>query len=219
MSSKRISSMAAATKWSAIRRTTDRRRLALATGTWPWETASRSAIGDDIPTDDNSADLRNLIGGFMPVLADGLRTARGYPVASSTPASPAQHPPMGHPRSLLLQLYPDRDYFLLMYGHNDCERPEAERPGAHSAKPGYAGSFKDYMQRIIDAVRAAGKVALLSKLRPSSPQQPHEHGRSGDTTGDRRADANPANGISAVPPDFYTYFSSRRRLTTGTTSR
>ena len=34
-------------------------------------------LGDDIPTDDNSADRRNLLGGYTSVLADGLTAAKG----------------------------------------------------------------------------------------------------------------------------------------------
>jgi hypothetical protein len=37
-------------------------------------------FGDTIPTDDNSADGRNMVGGFSPILADGLTAAKGYPV-------------------------------------------------------------------------------------------------------------------------------------------
>ena len=37
-------------------------------------------LGDDVGTDDNSADGRNLLGGFESILADALTAARGYPV-------------------------------------------------------------------------------------------------------------------------------------------
>ena len=33
----------------------------------------------------------------------------------------------------------------------------------HRGNPGYDDTFKDHIQRMIDAIRAAGKAALLSK--------------------------------------------------------
>ena len=60
--------------------TTDRRPSALATGYVAMGDGITYGLGDDFAPDDNSADRRNLLGGYTSILADGLTAARGYPV-------------------------------------------------------------------------------------------------------------------------------------------
>jgi lysophospholipase L1-like esterase len=109
-------------------------------------------------------------------------------------------------------------YFLVQYGTNDS----AEGVNTPSGKglvpgnPGYAGSFKDYMQRIIDIIQGNGKHPILAKV-------PIARGPCGSCTPYPDPDNAPrnalirdynvvigelvsANGISVTPPDFYNHF-------------
>ncbi len=63
----------------------------------------------------------------------------------------------------LLQEHPQAQYFMLMYGHNDAEDGVPSGLGLNPGDIGYAGSFKERIQSIINAVRAAGKTPLLAK--------------------------------------------------------
>jgi lysophospholipase L1-like esterase len=110
-----------------------------------------------------------------------------------------------------LAQYPNANYFLLMYGHNDASAQRPSGLGLTPQNPGYAGSFKDFMQRIIAAVRAAGKVALIAKHSAVFPlDSPMNMAVQQYNQVIDELYANPANGITVVPPDFYTYFSTRR---------
>jgi hypothetical protein len=89
----------------------------------------------------------------------------------------------------------------------------AQRPsgfGLLPGNPGYVGSFKDYMQRMISAIRSAGKVPLLARNPAVLPLDGpidtavREYNRVID---ELAADVN--NGVTVVPPDFYTYFRAR----------
>jgi lysophospholipase L1-like esterase len=166
-------------------------------------------LGDDVATDDNSADRRNLLGGYTPVLADRLTTARGYPVAVVNQGVAGGSSASGAAIiGTLLQQYPNANFFLLVYGHNDAAAQRPSGLGLTPQNPGYAGSFKDYMQRIITAVKAAGKVPLLSKAPPVVPLNGSE-----DTAiqGYNQVinELVSANAIPVVPPDFHTYFKTR----------
>ena len=171
-----------------------------------------SGIGDDIATDDNSADLRSRMGGFTPILGDALTNARGYPVGVvNEGVGGAASVDGAVSGQMLLQKYPGATHFLVMYGHNDYLDGRPSGVGLSPGSPGYEGSFKQYLQQIIDAVRAAGKVALLSKHTAVFPlNSPMNMAVQEYNLVIDELYANPANGISAVPPDFYTYFSSRR---------
>jgi lysophospholipase L1-like esterase len=92
--------------------------------------------------------------------------------------------------------------------------------GLHEGEAGYAGSYKDNMQQIIDEILGAGMEPLLAKvpiaLGPCG--NPNDCGRYDDPIED--AERNnlieeynqvvdelvSANGISVTPPDFYNYF-------------
>jgi lysophospholipase L1-like esterase len=165
--------------------------------------------GDDISTDDNSADGRNLLGGYTSILADGLTAARGYPVTVLNAGVNGGSSLTGaaEVNSRLLQ-YPNANYFLLMYGHNDASAQRPSGLGLTPQNPGYAGSYKDFMQRIITAVRATGKVALLAKHPAIIPLN-----GAADTVMQQYNmvidELVAANAIPVVPPDFHTYFKTR----------
>jgi lysophospholipase L1-like esterase len=161
-------------------------------------------IADDIHTDDTSQDGRTTGGGYEPPLADLLAPSVGRPVVLHNEG-------IGGDTSLdgvgqiqrLLQTHPAATRFLIMYGTNDAE---ASGFGLHPGDAGYAGSFKDNMQRIINDVKSAGKMPILAKV-PAIIY---------DTTRDSQMQqfnmvvtelvADPTNGITISPPDFHTYF-------------
>jgi len=109
-------------------------------------------------------------------------------------------------QSLLLE-HPGAQRFLIMYGTNDSGIPISSGLGLHSGNPGYAGSFKDNMQRIIDAIKSTGKVAVLAKapvVLPVNGQRDlivQDYNRVID-------ELVLANGIPVAPPDFHAYFAT-----------
>jgi len=93
-----------------------------------------------------------------------------------------------------------------MYGTNDAQRPtpvpsgKGKRPG----DPGYQGSYKDNLQKIISAILAAGKIPFLAKV-------PYSTRSSIDISSIREYnivvdELVTANNITVTPPDFFTYF-------------
>jgi lysophospholipase L1-like esterase len=101
--------------------------------------------------------------------------------------------------------------------------------GLNPGDSGYAGSFKDQMQRIINAVNAAGKKIAISKINPAlgdcAPSNPSDPEYCGPpypdfTTGARTVLIQQynqvvdelrgisSNKITTVPPDLYTYFAN-----------
>jgi lysophospholipase L1-like esterase len=158
--------------------------------------------GDDIPTDDNSADGRNLLGGYTPILADRLTTARGVPVgvrnagvAGATSADGAS----------TFTLFED---LLVMYGHGDAIAGTPSGLGLTPQSPGYAGSFKDHLQQIISRSRNFARNALLAKAPPLLPLNGPEDllVQEYNMVVDELV---AANAIPVAAPDFYTYFKTR----------
>ena len=88
-----------------------------------------------------------------------------------------------------------------MYSTND---PELSGLGLHPGDSGYAGSFKDNMQRIINDVRSAGKIPILAKVPPDlvSPTRDAQL-QSYNSVVDELVSE---NNISVTPPDFHSYF-------------
>ena len=184
-----------------------------------------TGAGDDFPADDTSLDGRNTGGGYVPIL-NNLLTAK-----QSTPYTIVNHGFGGTTSAygvslvpVLLSKYPDSQRYLILYGMNDARPwiPVPSGKGLSPGNPGYAGSFKDNMQRMIDAVKGAGKAPTLAKINIAlgdcvspvdCPPYPNPD------TGARSVlikeynlvinelVGNPANNITVQPPDLYTYFS------------
>jgi lysophospholipase L1-like esterase len=171
-------------------------------------------LGDTIGTDDNSADGRNLLGGFESILADGLTAARGYPVSVVNEGVPGGSAFSGAALiNQLLQNYPTANFVMIMYGHNDVTAQRPSGLGLVPGNPGYAGSFKDYMQRIITAVRNAGKVPLVARHAAAMPfDGPMDTALQEYNLVVDELAANPNNGIPVAPPDFYTLFRNNPAL-------
>lgn len=166
---------------------------------------------DDITHDNVSADRRNASSGYTPMLADALTVARGHPVAVYNEGLGGENSAQAAVRIwTVVQKHPDAQRFLIMYGTNDAFASRTSGLGLNPGDAGYAGSFKAYMQQIIDVVIAAGKIPFLAKAPPLSPV-----GGANDLkvqSYNQVIDelvADPTNNIGALPPDFHAYFATR----------
>jgi lysophospholipase L1-like esterase len=158
--------------------------------------------GDDIASDNTSADGRSSGGGFEPILADSLAAASGRPTVIYNEGIGGDN---SHDGALqiqrVLQTHRSATHFLIMYSTND---PELSGLGLHPGDSGYAESFKDNMQRIINDVRSAGKIPILAKV-PADLVSPTRDAQlqSYNSVVDELVSE---NNISVPPPDFYSYF-------------
>jgi lysophospholipase L1-like esterase len=121
-----------------------------------------------------------------------------------------------------LAAHPGARVFLIQYGTNDSHGtlPVPSGLGKNPGDPGYAGSFKDNMHRIVTIVLAAGKVPALAKvpitLGPCSACTPFKD----PTVASRNLLIQQYNAaidelvahfaLTVVPPDFYRYFNEHR---------
>ena len=179
---------------------------------------------DNIYSDDTSQDLRNTGGGYSPILNNLLTAAQSYPhnVANEGVAGDDSSEGLARIPSVL-EAHSDSHYFLIMFGANDShgslpvpsgldENGSLLAPG----NPGYAGSFLDNMQQIVDAVSSAGKIPVLAKV-------PIALGWCSTCEPFINPDTAPRNlliqeynvvinalasdiGSEIIPPDFYEYF-------------
>ena len=167
--------------------------------------------GDTVSSDNISQDGRNTGGGYTPILDDLLTADRAKPQAVVNEG-------VGGARSAgglsliptLLQRHPDAQRFLIMYGTNDANI-FLPTPSGLGLQPvvdsGYAGSFKDNMQRIIDAIQGAGKIATLAKAPVALPldSQRNTNIQQFNLVIDELV---AANNITVTPPDFHAYFAT-----------
>jgi len=158
------------------------------------------AVGDSITLADGGR-------GYEPTLSDLLRSSRRYPntvanwgVNGATSAAGAKF------ISLTLSTETKAKYFLIMYGTNDARLPRVvpSGKGLRPGDPGYSESYKENLQRIISAIRSAGKIPYLAKVPyATSPSIDILSIREYNVVVDELA---AANNISVPPPDFYSYF-------------
>jgi len=123
-------------------------------------------IGDDDSSDNQSADGRNTSPGMAPILNDLLTGAKSYPHNVVVRGISGYESGDGLDEIInALSDHPESNYFLIMFGTNDASPslPVPHGLGLEPGDAGYPGSYKDNMQRIIDEVQAAGKIALLAK--------------------------------------------------------
>ena len=167
--------------------------------------------GDDYHPDDTSLDGRNTGGGFEPIL-NNLLTA-----AKSTPHNIANEGFGGYSSSegllvltdTVLSNHPNASYYLILFGTNDAN-PLVNTPsgrGLNPGDPGYNGSYKDNLQKMISAIKTAGKVPYLAKV-PYTLDAPRiakilEYNQVID-------ELVAANGISVPPPDNYGWFQAHQ---------
>jgi CubicO group peptidase (beta-lactamase class C family)/lysophospholipase L1-like esterase len=112
---------------------------------------------DDIPGDGT---------GFEPILGLLLSESTGRPVeVFNEGASGATSADGAASIAAVLAKYPSARYYLIMYGSGDAIKPAV--PSGRGLLPGdagYAGSYKENIQRLITAVLAAGKVPCLAEV-------------------------------------------------------
>jgi lysophospholipase L1-like esterase len=180
--------------------------------------------GDDLDFDNISADGRNTGGGFTPLLNDHLSNYNGYPTNVINEGIGGESTQEGLDRlPSLLSKYPEASTFLVLYGTNNTSsissQPLESGKGLNIGDPGYEGTYKDYMQQIIDMINNAGKKVAVAKI----PIALGTSSKSGDYSEPieekyrnvKARDFNeaideliaiPSNNITITPPDFYTYF-------------
>ena len=104
--------------------------------------------------------------GYEPVLTSRLAAAKGYPHTIVNKGVTGEDSAAGLLRlPSLLQGYTASRFFLIQYGTNDVLYGLVPSGfGLKSGDQGYPGSFKDNMQKIIDQVKATGKIPMLAKV-------------------------------------------------------
>ena len=145
--------------------------------------------------------------GFEPTLSDLLRDSKGFPnTVANWGMSGATSAAGKRIISLILSTVPWAKYFLVMFGTNDASLPGPvpSGKGKGPGDPGYRGSYKDNLQKIISAILSAGKIPCLAKV-------PYTTRSSIDISSIREYNAVvdelvAANNIPVTPPDFYAYF-------------
>ena len=179
---------------------------------------------DNISWDNLSQDLRDDGQGYPPILNDLLTAAKGFPHTVVNEGVGGEKSIDGLARiQSVMDAHPDAKYFLILFGTNDSGGTLPVPSGLDAnglllnpTDPGYNGSFLDNMQKIVNAVYAAGKLPILAKvpiaLGPCSSCVPFVQ----PETASRNLliqkynvviDALVArNSIGVVPPDFYNYF-------------
>jgi lysophospholipase L1-like esterase len=187
--------------------------------------------GDNFSPDDTSSDGRDTGGGYEPILNNQLTSFKGYPQHVANEAVPGTTSAEGlEALPSILQKEPGSQTFLVMFGMNDA-RPWLPVPSGQGLNPGdsgYAGSYKDNMQQIINQLKAAGKQIALGKtnvaLADCSDNIPTDSGYCPPypnlNTGARNVLIQQyntvvgelisitANGITVMPPDFYATFTN-----------
>ncbi len=164
------------------------------------------AIGDSI-TYGTSDDILTDGIGYEPILGDLLTASKGIPHSITNEGVPGI---ISYGGSVFLTgtlaKYPSANYYLVMYGTNDAAFPGVPSGmGLNAGDAGYAGSFKNNMQRIISAIRAAGKKPFLAKIpycmltTVVNDQKIQEYNVVID-------ELVAGNGIPVTPPDFYDWF-------------
>jgi len=177
--------------------------------------------GDTVPSDDTSQDLRNTGGGYTPILNDLLSQRKLYPQNVANEGLLGGSSSDGAARIAgILARHPNAQVFLVEYGTNDSGLARASGLNLKPGDTGYAGSYKDYMQRVINAINAAGKKVALAKA-PVVLENCNGTCALFFNASDARNTLiqqynqvidqlvfDPANKITVTPPDLYTYFSN-----------
>jgi peptidoglycan/xylan/chitin deacetylase (PgdA/CDA1 family)/lysophospholipase L1-like esterase len=163
------------------------------------------AVGDSI-TFGSHDDISTDGTGFEPILGNLLTASKGVPVTiANEGVSGATSADGASTISSSLSKYPSAKYYLVMYGTNDAYLPGLPSGrGLIPGYPGYGGSFKDNMQKIVSAILAAGKTPYLAEVPYTSDPL-----RSNAMIYEYNAAIDElflTNNILVTPPPFYAYF-------------
>ena len=125
--------------------------------------------GDDIASDDGSADGRNVGAGYTPILVDLLNTNKSYPNYIANEGVPGINA-IGTLNILadIIARHPQATAYLLKIGMNDSYPllPTPSGLGLNPGDGGYPGSFKQRLQAILDALNATGNLIYVSNVNP-----------------------------------------------------
>lgn len=168
-----------------------------------------AGLFDDIPSDDVSADGRNTAAGYEPILNDYLLTSNGVPITVLNDGNAGEESWEGSARIIqVLSGSPEAMAYLAFYGANDSggSTPTPSGLGLSPGAAGYAGSFKDNIQQIIDVVTSAGKGIFLAKAPPYLANSTRDalvlqYNQVID-------ELIAANGLGYAPADFHTWFTA-----------
>ena len=169
-----------------------------------------NGLYDDIDVDDVSTGGWNTSSGYESVL-NNLLTAdnAGQPVTILNEGNSGELSVEGAQRiAAVLERTPATQAYLVIYGANDSGGGTPTPSGINKTPGdgGYAGSFKDNLQQIIDLASASGKQVILAKA------PPHLNDATRDAiiqTYNQVIDQLiMENGFSYTPPDFHTYFTN-----------
>jgi lysophospholipase L1-like esterase len=166
------------------------------------------AVGDSITRGSGDNIISDGVG-YQPILSVLLTEAKGYSHYIFNEGVSGHTAADGSSRiGSVLQNYPQATYFLVQYGTNDAKMVPAPRPsglGAVPSDPGYPGTFKDHMQRIIDAIKTGGRIPYIAKL----PKAFGAHAFMNPLLREYNMVVDELyweNGLEVIPPDFYTLF-------------
>jgi len=112
--------------------------------------------GDDITSDDQSADQRNSSRGYTPILNDLLTAGKNYPHTVINAGVPGETAEDGASRiAAVIASNPLANFYLLKFGMNDSQpgNPVPSGLGLNPGDPGYANSYKAQMVQIIDQIQ------------------------------------------------------------------
>jgi lysophospholipase L1-like esterase len=156
--------------------------------------------GDDITADGI---------GYEPILAQSLTIAKGYYNYVVNEGVSGHTASDGSARiNSILTKYPEKIFFLIQYGTNDAKLEPVPRPsglGLTASHPDYPGTFKDHIQRIINAILTDGRIPYLAKIPKAFGSREYmnpviqEYNQVVD-------ELHLENNIGVVPPDFYVFF-------------
>lgn len=178
-----------------------------------------NGVGDNSPSDNSSADGRNINWGYAPILNNLLSGSLNKPFTVLNEGIGGTTSKNGLNRlNATKRRHSKSQYWLILFGTNDSggSMPVPSGLGLQSSDPGYAGSYKDNLQQIITKLKNSGKVPLLAKvpiaLGPCSSCTPYTN----PLTAARNLliqeynqvvdELVATNAIPVEPPDLFSYF-------------
>ena len=176
-------------------------------------------FGDDVFSDDTSADGRNSGGGYTPILNDLLTADRQYPhtVVNEGVSGDTSIDGLAGINAVIGR-NPGANFYLLKFGMNDARvnNPTPSGIGLQPGDAGYVGTFKDNMQQIIDAIQATGAQVVLSRVNPALGDSSNGAQYPDPETGARTVniiefnlvvgELETENNLSIIGPDFFDFF-------------
>jgi lysophospholipase L1-like esterase len=160
------------------------------------------AVGDSITAGSGDDILSDGVG-YEPILGTLLTAAKGYPISVVNEGVSGATSAMGASTiDATLAANPSAKYFLILYGTNDADAFNG--PGYPVSKATYIANI----QTIVTAVKNAGKTPYLAKVPYATAAGFSDVAIQQYNQAINDFVADPLNGISVVPPDFYAWFQS-----------